>query len=50
MGGAGTASVKTEVLCRSQQLSKYRKVLVIYGELGDAAVYAGTSFLTSREI
>eukprot|EP00178_Gracilaria_changii_P016072 TRINITY_DN4538_c0_g1_i1.p1 TRINITY_DN4538_c0_g1~~TRINITY_DN4538_c0_g1_i1.p1 ORF type:complete len:446 (-),score=94.18 TRINITY_DN4538_c0_g1_i1:568-1905(-) len=44
--GLGTAQIKTGAPCRSERLAKYNQLLRIEEELGDAAIYAGSSFRT----
>eukprot|EP00969_Alexandrium_andersonii_P261611 11565670-Alexandrium_andersonii.AAC.1 len=39
-----TGEIKTGAPCRSEQLARYNQLLRIEEELGDKAVYAGTSF------
>ncbi|KAH7440961.1 hypothetical protein KP509_03G018000 [Ceratopteris richardii] len=42
--GLATGQIKTGAPCRSERLAKYNQLLRIEEELGDAAVYAGTTF------
>jgi enolase len=42
--GLRTGQIKTGAPCRSERLAKYNQLLRIEEELGDACVYAGTSF------
>jgi len=42
--GLRTGEIKTGAPCRSERLAKYNQLLRIEEELGDKAVYAGTSF------
>jgi len=44
--GLCTGQIKTGAPCRSERLSKYNQLLRIEEELGDRAVYAGSSFRT----
>ena len=42
--GLATGQIKTGAPCRSERLAKYNQLLRIEEELGDGAVYAGTSW------
>jgi len=42
--GLCTGQIKTGAPCRSERLSKYNQLLRIEEELGDKAVYAGSTF------
>lgn len=42
--GLRTGQIKTGAPCRSERLAKYNQLLRIEEELGDACVFAGTSF------
>jgi len=42
--GLCTGQIKTGAPCRSERLAKYNQLLRIEEEMGDKAVYAGTSF------
>merc|ERR1719183_2550719 len=42
--GLRTGQIKTGAPCRSERLAKYNQLIRIEEELGDACIYAGTSF------
>jgi enolase len=42
--GLSTGQIKTGAPCRSERLSKYNQLLRIEAELGDKAVYAGSTY------
>jgi len=42
--GLRTGQIKTGAPCRSERLAKYNQILRIAEELGDKAIYAGTSY------
>eukprot|EP00172_Hildenbrandia_rubra_P004260 Plantae.Rhodophyta-Hildenbrandia_rubra.ctg8239.p1 GENE.Plantae.Rhodophyta-Hildenbrandia_rubra.ctg8239~~Plantae.Rhodophyta-Hildenbrandia_rubra.ctg8239.p1 ORF type:complete len:467 (-),score=88.41 Plantae.Rhodophyta-Hildenbrandia_rubra.ctg8239:3089-4411(-) len=48
--GLGTGQIKTGAPCRSERLSKYNQLLRIEEELGEGAVYVGSSFRTPWKI
>ena len=48
--GAGTGMIKTGSLSRSERIAKYNRLLVIEEELGDSAVYPGSSVLNPKKL
>ena len=48
--GAGTGMIKTGSLSRSERIAKYNRLLVIEEELGDSAIYPGSSVLNPKKL
>ena len=48
--GAGTGMIKTGSLSRSERIAKYNRLLVIEEELGESAIYSGSSVLNPRKL
>ncbi len=48
--GAGTGMIKTGSLSRSERIAKYNRLLVIEEELGESAIYPGSSVLNPRKL